>query len=455
MNHTTPRRPLLFFLLLMLTVMVALTTIACNSTTPPQGSTDSDIVTETATNALTEASTQQEDPTESPTETPAESPTESPTEAPTEVPTEALTEAETINPAHAEAAATLDFVVEVETGREIRVLQITDPQIIDSAQQRSSGRLDANSTAAWATDKMESVCFQYIRKAVERVQPDLILVTGDLVYGEFDDAGTSLQALIALMDGFEIPWAPIFGNHDNESKKGANWQCEQLTNSPYCLFAKGDTDGNGNYSIGVMQGGELVRVFYMMDSNGCKKASSASDNHVTTTAGLTAKQLLWLKTRMDNVATIMGEIVVPSSVCFHIPTKDFVRANQQYLDQKSSYTIHVNVTGPATDFGSMQESGGIKGAYEAPSVGGMTFLQLLQAYNVDSVFAGHSHQVNTSVMYEGIRWTMGLKTGTYDRYTAQELGGTQITFDKDNFHVKHVYFNLRYEENLESKRPTE
>ncbi len=434
------------------------TTEGTETQTDTQASVAETLITEVPeTQALeTEAPETEAPQTEAPeTEAPE---TEAPeTEAPeTEAPeTEAPeTEApETVSPVHAEAATFLDFVVEVETGRDIRVLQLTDTQIIDSSQKRTEDRLDAASTAAWAPGKMDSVCFQYIRKAIERVQPDLILITGDLVYGQFDDAGTSLQALIAEMDSYKIPWAPVFGNHDNESKKGANWQCEQLENSPYCLFKRGDTDGNGNYTVGVMQGGELIRVFYMMDSNGCKSASSATENHVTKTAGFTQNQVKWLNDRMTALDNIMGDIEVKASVCFHIPTQDYVRANQKYLDQKSSFTIHKEVTGPATDFGSLRESGGIKGAYEVTKLGELSFIDILKAHNVDSTFAAHSHQVNTSVMYEGIRWTMGLKTGTYDRYTAQELGGTQITFNKDELKVKHVYANTIFQDKMDALIP--
>ena len=39
------------------------------------------------------------------------------------------------------------------------------------------------------------------------------------------------------MDSFEIPWSPVFGNHDNESKMGVEWQCDQLEKANFAYFA--------------------------------------------------------------------------------------------------------------------------------------------------------------------------------------------------------------------------
>ena len=58
--------------------------------------------------------------------------------------------------------------------------------------------------------------------------------------------------------------------------------------------------------------------------------------------------------------------------------------------------------------------------------------------NEDAVFAGHCHANNTSVLWEGIRWTYGLKTGQYDYHTAGQLGGTLVTLWDGDFSVAHV-----------------
>jgi hypothetical protein len=83
-----------------------------------------------------------------------------------------------------------DFIIEVEEGRDVIVLQLTDPQIIDSAQARYESRLSVEEKTYWATENIEKRCYRYIRETIKKVKPDLILITGDLVYGEFNNDGT-------------------------------------------------------------------------------------------------------------------------------------------------------------------------------------------------------------------------------------------------------------------------
>ena len=67
------------------------------------------------------------------------------------------------------------------------------------------------------------------------------------------------------------------------------------------------------------------------------------------------------------------------------------------------------------------------------------WLEILQTIGADGTFFGHQHNISLSVMYGGIRWTYGLKTGAYDSHPSQ-LGGTLITFSEDGstFALEHV-----------------
>ncbi len=319
-----------------------------------------------------------------------------------------------------------DFIVDVPTGREIRVLQLTDTQIIDAAQTRP-GR-DGVDYKNWATDKMGERCFNYIKKTIENTKPDLILMTGDLVYGEFDDKGTSLQALIAYMDTFEIPWAPVFGNHENESYKGVDWQCQQLEASKYCLFKQRTLTGNGNYTVGVRQGGMVKRVFFMLDSNGCGAASeqSMSNGHTKKTAGFGSDQITWYVETAQAMKAVQPNLKL--SFAFHIQTAVFENAFKKYgfnnLEVVSSNILKnpINIDKVAnkaeTDFGYLGR--GLKGPWDYTDVVWDSFKEL----GVDSVFVGHEHCNSGSAVYEGVRFQYGQKTGTYDRANYVTASGT-------------------------------
>ena len=102
----------------------------------------------------------------------------------------------------------IDFVVEAKRGRDPLVLQLTDPQIIDSSQQRTPDRLSPSERDYWTKDSKEDRCYKYIRQIIERSSPDLILITGDIVYGQFDDNGSCLTEFVAFMDNLMAP--PVY-----------------------------------------------------------------------------------------------------------------------------------------------------------------------------------------------------------------------------------------------------
>lgn len=225
-----------------------------------------------------------------------------------------------------------DFVLDVEEGRDVKILQLTDIQIIDAAQCRSENRLNAASKATWATDQMDNVAFKYMRQIVARVQPDIIVLTGDNVYGEFDDNGTVLQKLIAELDSYKIPWAAAFGNHDNESAMGVVWQCEQMANAEYSLFKRGNdlAEGNGNYTVAIRQGEKIIEMLYMIDTHGCAYSVDGDEEGVHRTPGFMEGQLEWIRQTGAAAMKFNGNKKVPSLGFFHYPIRGFGDAMQQY-----------------------------------------------------------------------------------------------------------------------------
>lgn len=332
------------------------------------------------------------------------------------------TEPET-NPAP-DFADLVDFVVEVETGRDIRVLQLTDTQIIDAAQRRYDTRLIEIEQEMWDTDMMESCYKGYLREIITETKPDFIFITGDVVYGEFDDSGSTLTDFIAFMEGFGIPWAPVFGNHDNESKKGADWQCRQFENAEHCLFVQRTLTGNGNYSVGLAQGGKLVRVFFMLDSNGCgnMSAESKANKHSTTTIGFGNDQVKWFAGEADAIRAADPETKI--SFAFHIQPAEFTAAFSKY-GFKNADTIAnpIDIDNAAdkadTDFGYLGRD--LKSPWSSAGI-----WKKLLATGADSVFVGHEHCNSGSVVKDGVRYQYGMKSSTYDRINFRLSDGSIV-----------------------------
>ena len=173
-------------------------------------------------------------------------------------------------------------------------------------------------------------------------------------------------------------------------------------------------------------------------SNGCKKA--ANPDEVRGLAGIAQDQVQWLNYVGDSVKKALGKSV-PSIATWHIVSYEFSEA----LDQKYPYPdIRKNTTSfeignsfdaKDNDFGSMKED--FNGLFNTPGL-----YEALKLCGVDGVFIGHNHEINTSILYKDIRWTFGLKTGTYDSYTLGKVGSTSIVFNDSvrDILVEHIYF---------------
>lgn len=317
----------------------------------------------------------------------------------------------------------MDFKFKIN-GDKFKILQLTDTQIMDTTQMRHSGLLDPERAELFAPENMDKNCFEHIRSLVAQTNPDLILITGDLVYGQFDDNGSCFKALVNLMESFCIPWAPVFGNHDNESKMGVYWQCEQLENAKNCIFKRGNVTGFGNYTIGIYNGEELVRIIYMLDSHGCLHGFNEEVRLETT---LYDDQIKFLQNNAKENAGVKSFLVC------HIPSDEFriVQDAKGYPSDKF-YRIGVDVEAKDGDFGSKFENFIV---YKIDD-----FFGLIKEINADGVFVGHNHQINTSILYNGVRYTFGLKSSVYDFYRKGHLGGTLITLEKgtNEFTVNHI-----------------
>ena len=315
-----------------------------------------------------------------------------------------------------------DFTVEVPANRDPVVLQLTDTQII-YAEQARPGR-DGVHWEDWAERNKDIRCYNYLREIITETDPDFIIITGDIIYGEFDDTGKALTEFITFMESFDIPWAPIFGNHDNESAKGADWQCEQFENAQNCLFEQRDLTGNGNYSVGIVQGGEIKRMFYMLDTNACGNASAASlaNGHTKHDfVGFGADQIAWYTNSIQQLKQLSPDTKI--SFAYHIQQAVVEDAFAKYgFDNgvKEDMGIHIDFLPNRAegDFGIIGRK--MKGEWDSDR----SVWNGMKALGVDSVFVGHEHCNSGSVVYDGVRIQYGQKSTEYDRFNCVSADGT-------------------------------
>ena len=336
--------------------------------------------------------------------------------------------------------------------RPFRILQLTDMQIIDLDCARNPTR-DRQIKGAYFKEgvpDMDIRCFQYVYELAERLRPDLIVLTGDNVYGEFDDNGAMTKKLCDRMEEIGAPWAPVFGNHDNESRKGVRWQMEQFAKAPHCLFREGNVTGHGNYAIRLRceTSEKDTMTLYLLDTNGCRLVGDAwapeegitEDNVdydlICHEQGIYPDQIAWYRDTAQRICKECQE-EIPSLAFFHIPLKKYDEAFIQKYNYEFKKDFLADQEG---DFGIVCEHNSKR--IDADGA----FYDMARSVGPRGVFAGHEHKNDACIHYDGVLLAYGTKTGTATYYRDDAIGGTliEITPDSD-FTVSHHTCRKRFE----------
>lgn len=329
-----------------------------------------------------------------------------------------------------EPNAPVDFVLNVPTGREINILQLTDTQTIDYEQIRPGVDLGGVAGRYGCENALYLNMEGYIDKVMAKLENtpiDLIVLTGDNIYGKFDDNGSKLDALIEKIDSLGIWWTFAFGNHDKESGIGIENILRKYSNSQYCLYAYSEVAGDSNISVAIKQGGEYKKVLYMLDTH--STGANLVDDYAYVVGGVYDSQKAWLAETNTAFTDYVGTQNVSAFAFLHIPFTAYVNAIKA-LELEVGYDVQ-DSTGE--NFGGYYEE--FTSAWDPNN----SFFSLLKEIGVDGVFVGHQHANSLSLVYEGVRLSYGLKTGTYDAFQYGDLGGTMITVENGAFDVEHVY----------------
>jgi len=346
-----------------------------------------------------------------------------------------------------------DFIIDIPAGRDIRILQLSDLQTMEMDGVRNENRYHQIGNAFFGDNVQDQYTqtWRYVDEAVAKSNPDLIVLAGDTIYGQTDDDGSQWLEVCEKMDAYEIPWLVIFGNHDNESAMGVLWQIAQVRSSKYGILKQGDVTGNSNYSVGLRQDGVFKYTLYMMDTNGCHTYPNnpgegmMEDNPdialITQQAGIYSDQRAWINKTGKYIAEQYGD--VPALVFMHIPIAEAATAaRRQYKETYQSYPFTPDLAGDAGV--SYEAFGGI-------DTGG-AFWELAKTRGVMGMFFAHQHNIATSIVYDDIRLSYGLKTSTHDYHMPELLGSLAITLGEHDgaLSVQYNYTELPYQESGET-----
>ncbi|MBR6806859.1 MAG: metallophosphoesterase [Clostridia bacterium] len=277
-----------------------------------------------------------------------------------------------------------------------------------------------------------------VKELTERCRPDLITFTGDMTT---DDDREIYRLLAEYIDSFDIPWAPVLGNHDNQlGDTEARAIGEILMSQKNCLFDVGDPVlGCGNYTVGVKKNGKPLMGLLFMDTHDTFDVPMC-DRTRSSWGEITKSQEAWYR---EKVAEMKKEGFDSSLLFVHVPlyqytsaaeeifTCDLESSEEAYFDYPESYIkkndaflFGINYEGPS-----------------APLRDNGFFDVLAVEDHTRHVLCGHNHVNTSSVNYRGIRLTYGLKTGVGSYRRDHLNGGTVIEITDGGFNVRHEYVN--------------
>jgi len=276
----------------------------------------------------------------------------------------------------------------------------------------------------WAAGHPKSLSFAGTAKAlVERVHPDLITVSGD-IWGK-GDAIQTYTVFADFMDSLQIPWAVVWGNHDNEAPKEVqNAASDLFAHSKFGLFEKGDPElGCGNYVIAIREGTQTVEGILMMDTH-CKHYIPKEDGSSQLVwDSLTDLQLQWYREQIDTLKALGCN---DTSLILHIPIYGYRSAANAAL--KDGLSTRMDPAEPdhshrwnedfADSFGLMDDN------IASPLFEDGVQACLEELGSTRHILCGHCHTNSTVIRYHGIRHMFSTKTGTGGYGIPDFNGGT-------------------------------
>ncbi|HTN69450.1 MAG TPA: PA14 domain-containing protein [Dysgonamonadaceae bacterium] len=235
-----------------------------------------------------------------------------------------------------------------------------------------------------------------IRHVLATEQPDLAVLTGDIVNHPAEDGWKSVMSFFTDAG---VKFAVTMGNHDHESDWSNSQIFDYLETLPGFVGEKGpeDISGVGNYiiSLNSAKTDSTAALLYFFDSNAYCEDKSLSDYD-----WIKHDQIVWYREQSQQYTSMNGNEPYPALAFFHIPLPEYSE-----------------VLGQATTLGESDER------ICSPYINTGMFASMIEMKDVMGTFVGHDHNNNYIGIYGGIALAYGQSSG-YGGYG--EMKGSRI-----------------------------
>jgi 3',5'-cyclic AMP phosphodiesterase CpdA len=244
------------------------------------------------------------------------------------------------------------------------------------------------------------IALECIDKTLDYEKPDLIIVTGDVIYGK--PADESMRTVLTHIAAKKTPFVILFGNHDDEFELSRSELLKIIRTFPYNLT---DTvKGLSGVTNGILtvkdRIGKDAFVLYYLDSNAYSRITGIKGYDY-----IHFDQVQWYRENSAAFTKRNGGKPIPSLAFFHIPFPEYAQAAS---DEKAPL------------IGTRRE------AVCSPQLNSGMFTAIKEMGDVAGVFVGHDHDNDYVTFWKDILLAYGRYSGANTVYNNLKPNGCRV-----------------------------
>lgn len=250
-----------------------------------------------------------------------------------------------------------------------------------------------------------AIALERINQVLDAEHPDLVVVSGDVVYAAPADSG--MRQVLEPIARRKIPFVVTFGNHDDEQGMTRQQLYDVIRTVPGNLLPDRGTTLSPDYILTVKSSSapqKEVALLYCMDTH-----SYSPLKDVKGYAWLTFDQIGWYRSQSAAYTSQNGGKPLPALAFFHIPLPEYNEA--------------------ASDENAILRGTRMEEAC-APKLNTGMFAAMKEAGDVMGVFVGHDHDNDYAVMWKNILLAYGRFTGGNTEYNHLPNGARVIVLNE-------------------------
>lgn len=244
------------------------------------------------------------------------------------------------------------------------------------------------------------IALDRMNEVLDAEQPDCVIFTGDIVVS--NEAFKGWDVVLDLCIHRRIPYAVVFGNHDDEYDRTRQELYDYICKKEYCLMPSRMSDIAPDYALSIKSSKEKkdAAILYCIDSHSYTQIKSVPGYD-----WIKFNQIAWYREHSKKFTENNGGIPLPALAFFHIALPEYKDA---LLEDKNRLF-------------------GCKGEMVCcPTTNSGFFTSVKECGDVMGIFVGHDHDNDYAVAYKEVLLAYGRYTGGNTVYNDLASNGARV-----------------------------